>query len=883
MYHIFKTLSLRALQAKANKGWGLLLLSYATLGVVYGDIGTSPLYTFASVFPDGAPNDENRILGTLSTIFWTITSVVLVKYVLLMLRADDNGEGGIISLYSIIKRAAGIPTLTALSTGAEDLDSSLLTEGGRVSRAVRTSLHRSRWQQLALLSIVVVAVNMIISDGVLTPAISVVSAVQGIQAYNGPAGPSLITNGAVVGITCGILVMLFLLQSWGTERVTFLFSPIILLWFVANAVIGVYNIEKYRPSVFKGLSPSYMYYYWSGDASSAWINLGSVMLSITGAEALYADLGHFSARSIQLSFLTIVFPSLTITYLGQAAFILENKEAAGQVFWASIPRSVYVPMVILATAAAIIASQALISGAFSITRQGISIKLFPRFTVKHTSAHAEGQIYIPEINYALMVGCVVIVVAFQNATSIGNAYGLAIVMVMVMDTFLLSLVMLVAWDWNALLVGFFWLFYTFISGAYLSSNLRKVPLGAWFSLVLSGILSIIVGVYYWGQTTKANYLRKNAIPLSALFAVAGDSEQRPTHRLAATARPNDDDADDASTITLSLHPDLQPLKLAGSGQPVARFPGVGLYYSELLEGVPPVLVRFLSLSPAIHEVVIFLTIRGVPLPQVSPTERLLVRKLGFHGFYHVVARYGYLEDIDQGEAFVKDLVEEIVEYLQPGNLDDLMSVPEEEHDPEIGDVAPLGFDGQGLVVEPGNGSVAAVEEVGASRAEVDIDPSISLNSIAGQRALSHIRSRLRNRSISEEVRPEDEAFKTSNAALTTPREPLSKNADEGTGKSPENVRRPRLTVSMSLERSSVAERSSLPGSGRLGDGAGPWVRQPSVLRRVRTAAIRRDGRPNLPLAWDSAATVPLPPPPPRPLIYRISGRKSVVQVATMSP
>lgn len=344
------------LQAKGT-GWRpLTFLAFSTLGVVYGDIGTSPLYVFSSTFPNGAPDDENMILGTFSMIFWTITSVVLVKYVLLMLRADDRGEGGIISLYSLIKRAARVPTPTDVHSQMVDLDEEQRPKS-KVASWLQNALSSRRWAQISLLVLVLLAVNMIISDGVLTPAISVISAVEGIQYNTG------ISNGAVVGITVAILVVLFVAQSFGTQRVSAAFSPIILLWFTANFVIGIYNLVKFRPSAAKGLSPSFIYYYWSGDAHQAWRNLGNVMLSITGAEALYADLGHFSARSIQLSFIAIVYPSLTLTYLGQTAYILENKPAAATAFWSSQPSALYVPMVILATLAAIIASQALITGA----------------------------------------------------------------------------------------------------------------------------------------------------------------------------------------------------------------------------------------------------------------------------------------------------------------------------------------------------------------------------------------------------------------------------------------------------------------------------------------------------------------------------------------
>ena len=666
---------------------------------------------------------------------------------------------------------------------------------------------------------------MIISDGILTPAISVISAVQGIQ-YN-----TNISNAAVTGITCAILVVLFFLQPFGTRRISFLFSPIIALWFISLASIGLYNLITFNPTVLKAFSPHYIYYYWSGDSSQAWRNLGNIMLSITGAEALYADLGHFTAKSIRLSFLTLVYPALSLNYLGQTAYLMEHPDQSPVAFWASTPSSVYVPMVVIATLAAIIASQAMITGAFSITRQGIAMRCYPRFTVKHTSKHHEGQIYIPEMNFFLLVFCIIIVASFQSATRIGNAYGLAIITVMMIDTLLLSLVMLLSWDWHPAVVTAFYLVYTFISGAYLSSNLEKVVHGAWFSLVLSGILSTICYVYWWGQSSKVAYIKRHSIALHDIFEDNSSSSS-------SRSPPQDE-----RTLLLKVNGDDRT-----SHRPVARLPGLGLYYTELLEAIPPALHRYFSLSPAIHEVVVFVTVRHVPLPSVPPMQRLLVRKLRVDGFYHVIARYGYMEDVNQGKEFVAMVVDELREYLVPGRMDAV---------DEVVDAVPLHFDDDLNSKSAMDCEAQQHRHAGSGTHEILESPhyTVSVSTAAGRKLLAEIKQKLQG--SKPEGRQETFAEQLSGRLM--------------------------MISTASTTTNPVASPSSSPSFSTL-PRERPWVRQPSTFSRLSaSSSLPLSARKGLQLEQekkmiDCTTSVPLPPPPPRPSILSSTASRPKIPI-----
>ena len=601
----------------------VLFFAFSAIGVVFGDIGTSPIYTFSAVFQSGAPTNERVILGTMSTIFWTLTSIVLVKYILITLAADDNGEGGLVALYALICRATGIRSVSAPHATDDSLEQFVDASpppSGRVAEAVRSFFGSSAFAKAAILFTVMIGSNLVLSDGILTPAISVVSAVEGIQFQTG------MNSTAVTAISVGILLALFCIQSFGTHRMSMAFAPIMITWFASLAAIGIYNVVEYDPTVFKALSPHYMYYFWSGRSVEAWKQLGSVMLCVAGAEALYADLGHFGRPGISIGFGGFVWPALTLAYLGQTAFLSANPESYATLFWSATPKPVYVPIIVLATAAAIIASQAMITGAFSVAHQGMALNLFPRVAVRHTNEKVAGQIYVPAVNWLLFAGTIAVVVGFGSSVKIGEAYGLAVIAVMFVDTSLVAILMIVGWNWRPVFAVAFWLVFSTVTGAFMSSTALKIPHGAWFPMAVSAFLTF--GTYAWfsGKKAKAVLSRSTASNLSDVV-------------------------------------DGTPLLLVGTNAIVKRVPGIGIHYTETLGGVPHTMKMFLDRVPALHEVVVLLTNRRVPAPSVYEHERFVVRGLPLDGFYHVVARYGYTDTPIQGAEFLASVVSEVRAYV----------------------------------------------------------------------------------------------------------------------------------------------------------------------------------------------------------------------------
>ncbi|KAJ7525557.1 hypothetical protein O6H91_17G056600 [Diphasiastrum complanatum] len=405
-------------EQKKNGKWGNLVLAYQTLGVVYGDLGTSPLYVFPTV-SISSPQEED-ILGILSIIFWSLTLMGLLKYVFIVLQADDHGEGGTFALYSKLCRHAKINVNAGQQYSRLDSDMNLphYDKPKTLRSKTKQLLETSKAPQNILMFVVMMGTCMVVGDGVLTPAISVLSAIGGIKSEK-----SAISQTVVIVISSVVLVALFLLQSRGTSKVSFLFSPIMIAWFVTTPMIGAYNIHKYYPGIFKALSPHYIIRFFQRNHKDGWVNLGAIFLCITGAEAMFADLGHFNKQAIQIAFSSMVYPSLIITYAGEAAYLIKHPENLEDAYFKSIPRPIYWPMFIISTLAAIVASQALISATFSIIKQSMALGCFPRVKLIHTSKKDEGQIYSPEINYILMVLCLAIVIGFRNGTQIGNAFG----------------------------------------------------------------------------------------------------------------------------------------------------------------------------------------------------------------------------------------------------------------------------------------------------------------------------------------------------------------------------------------------------------------------------------------------------------------------------
>lgn len=593
-----------------------LSLAFQSIGVVYGDIGTSPLYVFASTFTGGINHDQD-ILGVLSLIIYTIVLLPMLKYVFIVLRANDNGDGGTFALYSLICRSAKVglipndqPEDHQLSNYRFDTPSNQL----RRAHMIREKMESSKTIKIILFIITILGTSMVIGDGVLTPCISVLSAVSGIK--------SLGTD-AVVGISIAILIVLFSVQRLGTDKVGFAFAPVILLWFSFITGIGLYNLFKYDIGVLRAFNPKYMIDYFKRNGKQGWISLGGIVLCITGTEAMFADLGHFNLRAIQISFSSIVFPALLAAYSGQAAYLTKFKDDVSDTFYKSIPDPLYWPTFVVAVAAAIIASQAMISGAFAIISQSLSLGCFPRVKVVHTSAKYEGQVYIPEINYLLMVACVVVCFAFKTTEKIGNAYGIAVVAVMVITTCLVTLIMLVIWKTRIWWIALFFFGFGAIEAVYLSSVLYKFKQGGYLPLAFSLILMISMGIWHYVQRERYIYELHNKVSSEYVRDLAARTD-------------------------------------------INRLPGIGLLYSELVQGIPPIFPHFISNIPSTHSVLVFVSIKSIPISKVALEERFLFRQVEPREYrmFRCIVRYGYKDAIEEPHEFERQLVENLKEFIR---------------------------------------------------------------------------------------------------------------------------------------------------------------------------------------------------------------------------
>ncbi|GMP71361.1 hypothetical protein CsSME_00029803 [Camellia sinensis var. sinensis] len=461
---------------------------------------------------------------------------------------------------------------------------------------------------------------MLIGDGIFTPAISVLSAAGGIKVDH----PNM-SNDVVVLVAVVILVGLFSMQHYGTDKVGWLFAPIVLLWFLLIGGIGIFNILKYDRSVLRAFSPVYIYRYIRRGGKESWLSLGGIMLSITGTEALFADLAHFPVSSIQLAFTVVVFPCLLLAYSGQAAFLIKNKDHVINAFYHSIPDSIYWPVFIVATLAAIVASQATISATFSIIKQAVALGCFPRVKVVHTSKKFLGQIYIPEINWILMIFCIIVTAGFQNQSQIGNAYGAgtAVVIVMLVTTLLMILIMLLVWHCHWILVVIFTALSLLVECTYLSAVLFKVDQGGWVPLVIAAAFLIIMYVWHYGSLKRYEFEMHSKVSMAWI---------------------------------LGLGPSLG----------LVRVPGIGLVYTELASGVPHIFSHFITNLPAIHSVVVFVCVKYLPVYTVPEEERFLVKRIGpknFHMF-RCVARYGYKDLHKKDDEFEKKLFDNLFVFVR---------------------------------------------------------------------------------------------------------------------------------------------------------------------------------------------------------------------------
>ncbi|KAK4346316.1 hypothetical protein RND71_032655 [Anisodus tanguticus] len=604
----------------------VLALAYQSLGVVYGDLSTSPLYVYKSTFAEDIQHSETNeeIFGVLSFVFWTLTLIPLLKYVFIVLRADDNGEGGTFALYSLLCRHARVSTLPNGQLADEDLyeyknDRNLSAD--RIGMSLKSTLEKHRFLKKILLILALIGTCMVIGDGVLTPAISVFSAVSGLELSMAKHHHQYVE----VPVACVILVFLFFLQHYGTHRLGFLFAPIVITWLLCISAIGVYNIVHWNPHVYQALSPYYMYKFLKKTQRGGWMSLGGILLCITGSEAMFADLGHFSQLSIQIAFTFVVYPSLILAYMGQAAYLSKHHVIASDYhigFYVSVPEKLRYPVLAIAILAAVVGSQAIITGTFSIIKQCSALGCFPRVKIVHTSSKIHGQIYIPEINWTLMVLCLAVTIGFRDTKHISNASGLAVITVMLVTTCFMSLVIVLCWHKNVLFAICFIFFFGSIEALYFSASLIKFLEGAWVPVVLSFIFLAVMYSWHYGTSKKYEFDVENKIPINWL---------------------------------LTLSPNLG----------ITRVRGIGLIHTELVSGIPAIFSHFITNLPAFHQVLVFLCIKSVPVPHVRPEERFLVGRVGPKEYrvYRCIARYGYRDIHMDDVEFEKDLVCSIAEFI----------------------------------------------------------------------------------------------------------------------------------------------------------------------------------------------------------------------------
>ncbi len=543
-------------------GGALASLSLAALGVVYGDIGTSPLYAIKECFlpAHGLAATPENVLGILSLVFWSLTFVVSFKYITVLLKADNRGEGGILALLALV-RPSGEAT--------------------------------GRRRLLLLLGLFGAA--LLYGDGVITPAVSVLGALEGIDV----ATPALVRF--VVPLAVIILVGLFMVQRRGTARVGRIFGPIMVLWFVAIAALGLSGIAR-EPDVLRALWPGYAIRFFLQDGFKGFLILGSVVLVLTGGEALYADMGHFGRRPIRLAWFGMVFPALLLNYFGQGALLLQNAGGVKNPFYMLVPTVLLYPMVLLSTTAAVVASQALISGAFSLTRQAVQLGYSPRVTVVHTSSVEAGQIYIPEVNQLLMVACLALVIGFRSSTNLAGAYGIAVTGTMSITTVLFAQVALARFHWPLWRVAFTTGLFLLVDLSFFSANLVKIPAGGWFPILLAILIFILMATWKRGRFILTTTMRENSLPLDLFMK---DLTRRSPARVSGTA----------------------------------------VFMTSDATVAPPVLLHHLKHNKVLHQRVILMSVVTQEIPQVPETERIELEAQG-EGFYTLIASYGFMESPD---------------------------------------------------------------------------------------------------------------------------------------------------------------------------------------------------------------------------------------------
>lgn len=539
-------------------------LTLAALGVVFGDIGTSPLYTMKEVFSAGhhpVPLNEANMFGILSLIVWALIMVVSVKYVAFIMRADNRGEGGIMALLAL------------------------------ASRNAENDLSKKR----IIMMLGILGACMFYADGMITPAISILSAIEGLEL----AAPAL--HPLIVPITLLVLFLLFWAQSKGTAMMGAFFGPIMLLWFGTLGILGLIEVIQY-PFILAALNPIYAVQFFQHQPWIAFVALGAVVLAVTGAEALYADMGHFGRLPVRLAWFGLVLPALILNYFGQGALILKSAGAVKNPFYLLAPQWMLFPMIIIATLATVIASQAVITGAFSVSRQALQLGFIPRMHVSHTSESQQGQVYMPRVNWGLMLAVMTLVLGFQSSGDLAAAYGIAVTGDMVITTLLAGIVFHTLWGWGKLRTIALVVLFLTIDFAFFAANILKIPDGGWVPLVIGTIIFTLMLTWKTGRTQLYLHLKNEAMA-------------------------------------------VQPFIEAMSAHPPARVPGNAIFLTPNPDGVPHAMLHNLKHNKVLHEKVVLLTVKFLDIPYASADRRLEVTALG-HEFYKVIVNYGFKDAPD---------------------------------------------------------------------------------------------------------------------------------------------------------------------------------------------------------------------------------------------
>ena len=532
-------------------------LALAAAGVVYGDIGTSPLYTVQECFGHGLEVTRDNVFGIASLLLWSIIIVVTLKYILFVMRADNRGEGGILALLA-------------------------LAGDGRAASGM-------------MLTLGLFGSALFYGDGIITPAISVLSAIEGMEV----AAPAL--ESMVVPLALVVLAMLFAVQAHGTQRIGALFGPIMVVWFSTIAVLGVKYIAL-QPEILLAINPQYGLAFLAQHGWGSFLILGSVVLAVTGGEALYADMGHFGRLPIQLAWFVLVLPALALNYLGQSALLLNDAEAARNPFFLMVPAWGVIPMVLLATVATVIASQAVISGVFSLARQAIQLGFTPRLAIKHTSGSEEGQIYIPRANWALLIGVVVLVLGFRSSSNLAAAYGIAVTGTMAITTVLALVVAHKLWRWSTPLIVAVGTGFLVVDLTFFGANVLKIPNGGWFPLVVGCVIFAVMITWKDGRKILMTRLSEQSIPVPEFLA---RDAQNPARRVAGSA----------------------------------------IFFTGNSDTIPVALLHNLKHNKVLHQRVVLMTVTTEPVPRVPARERLHIDDLG-QGFYRMVVHYGFFQEPD---------------------------------------------------------------------------------------------------------------------------------------------------------------------------------------------------------------------------------------------